>query len=249
MLKTKIFSVASALTLLVAISGSGCGNEEKPGAASAANSADKDKSPNNGSSGSSGGGGGTEAEPGCPSKEEIDLTKLPYKPPKVTKNACTQADLDGLVKFVSSNADAKYPQWKSSVTNQTCRDCIFGKDGSTWPPLVESSSGDLAILNVGGCVGIASGNESCGKAYQNWVDCRFKACAGCGSKDVTGVQRCLSAASTGACKPAFDSVGSICGEKVIADAEAACKGDQFVFEGPIKAQCIGGTPTGTTGTN
>lgn len=175
----------------------------------------------------------------CPTTDAIDATKLPWKSPTKSPGACTPTDLSNLVSFVDTNDNAKYADWKASVTNMTCRSCIFGTDGATWAPLVENSSGQLVVLNVGGCIAIASGSDNCGKSYQNWFDCRFEACAECPDGDTPALQKCLSAASKGACKAAFDAVGTVCGDQQIADAETACEGDKFVFEGPIKAQCIG----------
>jgi hypothetical protein len=137
---------------------------------------------------------------------------------------------------------ATYAQWKTSgITNATCRACISGAQSSaTWAPLLEDSMGQLAELNVGGCIAIASGNASCGKAYQNWFDCRFEACAACAQADLS---TCLDAASQagGACVNAVNNVSTVCGSAITA-ADTACQGTSFVFEGAIKAQCIGGIP-------
>lgn len=151
-----------------------------------------------------------------------------------------QSELNALVKYVDENDKAKYADWKNSVANATCRACIFGKEADAkWKPLLENAKGELVGLNVGGCIAIASGKEACGKSYQNWFDCRFEACAMCPEGDNAAVQKCLGNASKGACKKAFDDVGTICGDQAIGDAETACDGAKFVFEGPIKGQCIG----------
>jgi hypothetical protein len=100
------------------------------------------------------------------------------------------------------------------------------------------AAGDLAELNVGGCIGITSSNMNCGKAYQNWFDCRFEACADCSD---AGLSACLSAASGGACKGANDAVLTQCGAN-IGTYETSCSGTKYVFEGAIKAQCVAGVP-------
>ena len=40
---------------------------------------------------------------------------------------------------------------------------------------------------------------------------------------------------------AVNNVGTVCGSAITA-ADTACQGTSFVFEGAIKAQCIGGIP-------
>jgi hypothetical protein len=176
----------------------------------------------------------------CPTLTPIDATLLPWAPPAISAGACSSAELAALVTYVDTHPAAKYPDWKASVANAACASCIFGKEADVmWRPMLEDAAGALLGLNVGGCIAIASGNQACGKSYQNWFDCRFEACTDCAAGDTAALQKCLTAASKGACKNAFDAVGTICGDTAIGDAETACSGDKFVFEGPIKAQCIG----------
>jgi hypothetical protein len=80
---------------------------------------------------------------------------------------------------------------------------------------------------------------ACGNSYQDWFECRFVACAGCDAGDPAALQKCLTAASKGPCKAAFDAVSAVCGDTVVANAETACNGSTYVFEGPVKSQCIG----------
>lgn len=176
----------------------------------------------------------------CPSKDPIDATQLPWKSPTKRIGACGDKDLKDLVDYVANNSMAQYADWKKSVANAACSACIFGKEtDATWMPLLENAKGQLVGLNVGGCIAIASGNDKCGQSYQNWFDCRFQACTDCPTSDTAALQKCLSAASKSACKTAFNDVTKVCTDTVIADAEAQCQGAKFVFEGPIKAQCIG----------
>ena len=184
--------------------------------------------------------GGGPATGTCPSLAAIDATALPWAPPAQAIGACTEKALTDLVTYIEANSGAKYADWKKTVTPAACNACVFGKETEkTWKPLLEDASGQLVGLNVGGCIAIASKNEKCGQSYQNWFDCRFQACTDCPNGDTAALQKCLAAASKGACKPAFTAVGTVCGDTVIGDAETACNGDKFVFEGPIRAQCIG----------
>ena len=177
----------------------------------------------------------------CPTLDAIDATALPWKSPNVSMiGSCTEKSLTDLVMYIEANSGAKYADWKKTVTPAACNTCVFGKDtDATWKPLLEDKSGQLVGLNVGGCIAIASKNDKCGQSYQNWFDCRFEACKDCANGDTAALQKCLGAASKGACKPAFTAVGTVCGDTVIGDAETACKGDKYVFEGPFRAQCIG----------
>jgi len=176
----------------------------------------------------------------CPTPDAIDATQLPWKSPTRAPGSCTQAELDAFVAKFDTDQDLAAA--KASITNTACRDCIFAKDGATWAPLVENASGQVAVLNVGGCIAIASNKDACGKAYQQWVDCRFEACGECPDGDSNAFQKCLSAASKkgAACFAAFEAVVPQCGDdQTVSDAEAACDNTKYIFEAPIRAQCIG----------
>lgn len=254
MVTKKLFALASvtALTgLMATIAASGCSSTTVEAAGTtpdAANAQETGKKP-------------TEAGPKPGDDEEeapsteckgtaiaVDLTTLPWKAPNQEMGSCSEKELTDLVNYVDMNSSAKYADWKKTVANATCSACIFGKESETkWKPLLEDAKGQLVELNVGGCIQIARAQggasaadaEKCGKSYQNWFDCRFEACSDCPDGDSAALQKCLSAASKGACKKAFDAVGTECTDEGIGDAETACTGDKFVFEGPIRAQCIG----------
>lgn len=177
----------------------------------------------------------------CKGVTEVDATQLPWKAPFKDVGSCTAAELKTLVDYVEANDTAKYADWKKSVTNAACNGCIFGKEAdATWKPLLENANGELVGLNVGGCIAIASNNEKCGQAYQNWFDCGFEACADCPADDSDAFGKCRNTASgaKGGCKKALENVVTVCGQAIDV-AEPACDGTKFVFEGPIKAQCIG----------
>jgi len=242
----KLFALASvtALTGLIAtVAVAGCSSttvQDTSGDAAAATDAPKGDATKPKTDGSAEEDTGAPAAGTCPTLDAIDATALPWKAPTKLTGACTEKELSDLVTYVGANSGAKYADWKKTVSGLSCSSCIFGKEtDATWKPLLEDASGQLVGLNVGGCIAIASGNEKCGQSYQNWFDCRFEACTDCPNGDTAALQKCLAAASKGACKKAFDDAGTVCGDTAIGDAETACKGDKFVFEGPIKAQCIG----------
>jgi len=181
----------------------------------------------------------------CPSTNEIDATTFPWNPPTRLPGSCTEAELDAFVKHVAANDDPA--KWKAGAwtDSEACRSCVFAKDGATWAPLVENASGQLAVVNIGGCVAIASGREACGRAAQQWRDCYVEACSDCSTGEKDWFQKCSELAKVGACKKAFDALVPSCGDaQTLAAAEAACDGATFVFEGPIRAQCIGLTDGG-----
>jgi len=176
----------------------------------------------------------------CPTTAPIAASSLAWKPPAKSIGACTTTDLNNLVNALDTNPSATTAQMEASVTGTTCRSCIFGTDtGSTWAPLVKDATGELAIINVGGCIAIATNSTACGKAYQNFFDCTGAACADCA--DTSSYQSCRTKALSGACKNIVDAVVPACGsDQIVADAETACENTTYVFEASIKAQCIGG---------
>jgi hypothetical protein len=178
----------------------------------------------------------------CSGALPVAPSALPWKVPAQLPGSCAQSDLTALVTYVEANPAAKYADWKASVANATCAACIFGlESAATWKPLLEDGAGALTELNVGGCIAIASNNTACGKAYQNWFDCGFEACNDCASGDSAALSKCRTASSKagGGCKAYFDAVTLACTDQVITDAETACTSTKYIFEGPVKAQCIG----------
>jgi hypothetical protein len=248
----KMFALASvtALTgLMVSVAAAGCSSTTE---VNGTDTTDAATNPDTGKKAPADGGGtGDEEEPPvsteCKGLTEVDTSTFPWKAPYKEVGACAKADLDGLVDFLGKNNTAPYTDWKKSVTDAECSACIFGKDtDTTWKPLFENAQGQLVGLNVGGCISIVSNNDKCGQAYQNWFDCPFEACADCPADDDAAFTKCRTAANSakGGCKKALDAVLTVCGDTTIDAAETACKGSKFVFEGPIKAQCIGLTADG-----
>jgi len=176
----------------------------------------------------------------CPTRDVVDTTKFPWKPPTRAPSSCTQAELDAFTTSFGSSKDLAAA--KASIPNVTCRDCISAKESATWAPLVESATGGPTFVNVGGCIAIATDNDACGMAYQRWSDCRVEACDDCPAGDGFSLRRCLGEASQKgvACETALAALLTQCGsDRILANAEAACASTQFAFEGPIRAQCVG----------
>lgn len=244
----KLFALASvtALTgLMVTVASVGCSSTTDDGGGTADSGPGVDASKGDAKTPNP----GDDEEPApsteCKGKIEVDATKLPWKSPNVSAiGSCSQKELDDLNAFLKGKPDAKYSEWKTAIPNAACSACVFGKDAdATWAPLLENDKGELVGLNVGGCIAIASGNDKCGQAYQNWFDCGFEACADCPADDSDAFGACRNAANKYGCKKAIDDVIAVCGAP-IDDAEKACDGTAYVFEGPIKAQCIGLTEGG-----
>lgn len=178
----------------------------------------------------------TDSGPGtCPTTDAIDATQYQYKAANKQPGACTSAMIDALVAFVDGNKTAKYADVKNSVTDATCKACLFTVD-PTWGPLVENAKGELILINSGGCIEAASGKLECGKAYHQFEQCLDEACVDCPEGDDTALSACYKAAAKGACKAANSAITSDC-----ADAISTC-GDlstKYTFEAPAKALCVG----------
>ncbi len=241
----KVFVLASVTALTGAVAAaSGCSSSEPPGSSSGTSG-----TPEAGPDVKIGKDAAPEADPlvdpctlGCPSCDTIDATTFPWKPPSKKPGSCTSAELDAFVAFVDKTNDPQ--KWKDGnwTANAACRDCVFAKETTEWAPLILNNSGQLAALNVGGCIAIASGKEACGKAYQQWRSCYLEACKDCADGDQNAFSKCVTAANKKSCKKAFDDVvgPAGCGDAQTAgDAETACEGKKYVFEGGITAQCIG----------
>lgn len=186
-----------------------------------------------------------EPEPGqCPTTNPIDFTSLPYFPPTVSPGACTMADVDALIAAVDKNGDPR--DWKNVLSTPACRSCVFGQySAPTWAPILEDGSGNPIALNVGGCMEIQTGLSACGRAYQQWYDCRLEACIDC--FDDRDYARCISSADKGACAKAYNNVIPSCGgQGTLTKAESTCYGDHVLY-GPVVAHCVGAVDGGVDG--
>lgn len=242
----KLFALASVTALtgvVAAASAAGCSSTTtiQDDAGSSGSSGEGGKTEAGKTDGSSGSSGEEDSGPGtCPTTDVIDATTFPWKPPTLAPGSCTEGELAAFVAFVEKTDDPQ--KWKDGTwtTNDACRNCVFAKEGATWAPLILNASGQLAELNVGGCIAIASGKEACGKAYQQWRACYLEACTDCPDGDSNAFSKCVTAANKKACKKAFDDVVPSCGDvDTAANAETACDGEKYVFEGGFRAQCIG----------
>ncbi len=249
--RKKLFALASfsAVTgVLVAAAASGCSSSNSsttttPGDASS----DKPKTPTP-PPGTTDDGGGTDSGGGtCPTTDPIDPATLPYEdpvPPQIGK--CTEADLTALGAAV---ANAKSDDDLKKAVSAACAACIFtDANKPPWGPLPEvstSSGPQAATVNLGGCYQIVTNNKACGKAIQNHLDCQFQACDGCPSGDQTAFDNCIKKADTGACKTTVANEQTACGgidQNLLQSGDNNCvpSGGKFLFEGPIRVQCISG---------
>jgi hypothetical protein len=175
----------------------------------------------------------------CPSAAPINAAALPWKTPAVSAGSCTQAELDDLVTYVQANPAGTYAQWKASIVDPACANCIFAPEANaSWSPLLENAVGGRP--NVGGCIALQT-NNACGKAYQNLHECALEACKGCPAGDAQALQMCRSNSTAPGkpCSTALATRDADCGA-ALPNAEVACAGATFIFEGPVKFQCIGG---------
>jgi len=243
----RIFALASvsALTGLVsAVAAAGCSSDE-PAAKSPLEAGSPNQNGEGGANnGPTDGGGGGDDEPACMEQDAIDETKFPYATAKKQANACTNKELEDLAQFFIEKAqnteDISIGDW-SKVVSEGCAKCVFSDGtGAEWSPILVKGD-KLDNVNRGGCIEIASGKRSCGQAYQRVAECRLAACVDT-CKTAEGFTECLQDVEgifTGPCKSAYDTMQKECGQD-LPNYEAACRGTNFTFEGPIRVQCING---------
>lgn len=171
----------------------------------------------------------------CPTTAPIDATVFPWAPPRALPGSCTPADVDGLVAYVTAHPAAAYPDLKNQVANLTCRQCLFVPDGAKWGAIVEKSDGSFLRNNLGGCVALASGSVSCGKAYSQLDDCISVACENCADQAAT--QNCSTAAVKGACKTAAAAYSTQCTDPA---SVTTCDNlaTKYTFEAAARALCV-----------
>lgn len=183
----------------------------------------------------------------CMVKEPIDTSGYPYKSPRVEKGACTTGELEDLTQYFEDHAREGFavPAWKA-VVSETCADCVFSDgSGPTWTPILTKDD-KLDTIDRGGCIEAVSGNEACGRAYQNVNECLVEACyTNCQTAEE--YFQCIDntpAVFTGPCKAAFDEMETSCGSD-LQEYEKLCESDKFNFQAPIRVMCIdGGRPAG-----
>ncbi len=180
---------------------------------------------------------------GCPATAPIDASGFAWKAPLSVMGACGSGDISTLVSFTDTNPNATLAQLKANgVPNPTCRACVFGLESAKdWAPIVETSPTTF-FFNRGGCVAQHTGSDLCGRAYQQLYQCTVQACSGCAPG---GEAACAAQASKAgaACGAATNATIAACGGGAnVASAESFCKGMKYLFEGPIKTQCVLGGP-------
>lgn len=174
----------------------------------------------------------------CPTTDAIDATQYPYKAANKQPGACSTAMVDALVAYVDGNKPAKYADAKDSVTDATCKACLFTVDSvnaTMWGPFVEDAKGALIVVNKAGCVDAVSGKVECGKAYHQLAQCLDEACLDC-REDDTLLGACYDAAAKLPCKAASAAVPSDCAAAI--DTCASLK-TKYPFEASARALCVG----------
>jgi hypothetical protein len=182
----------------------------------------------------------------CPLASALDVTSRPYAPPLTAPGACTEEEVKALSDYLTANAEVTaISEWSKQVSAQ-CSAGVFSDDGHRWAPILVEDDAILR-LNHGGCIELQTGKESCGRAYQQLIECHQEACSECSL--LPELLDCLEDTATlsaGPCKAAFDAVAASCGEDLTA-AEKACEGADWPFEGPIRVQCVAGAGTDAGG--
>lgn len=185
-----------------------------------------------------------EPEPeSCLTKDPIDATKIPYTKALVAAGACTAKEQEDFTKYFKDNSDngIKVSQWKTSVS-EDCAACIFTTaDADAWGPIIVSAKDGIETVNRGGCIEIQTGSVECGRAYQQYSECRLQAClAECKTQEEFSA--CLqdtTAIYQGPCAASVKNAIDTCGDNIDA-AETACKNTAYTFDAPIKSQCVTG---------
>lgn len=176
----------------------------------------------------------------CLDPTPIDATDYPYAAAKRAKGACTEAELDALVDYVTElNGAPDLATWKGKV-GPTCAECAFTEVAATsWGPIL-TANGAFETISVGGCIEIKSGKQACGEAFQRVVWCRIGACSSlCETKQE--FDDCVDdlAVFDGPCWAAYNTMITACGAN-FDDYQTQCRGTTYAFEEPIRAQCIDG---------
>lgn len=151
----------------------------------------------------------------CMDTKPFDATTVPYHSPAVKTGSCTTADIKVFDDYIRDNPRASFDDVKATMTKQSerCSACVFGgTDDETWAPIV--SDGTSSTFNGGGCVGVVSGKDACGKAYQQWNTCLNQVCEAC--TDQSENTQCKNDAQQAAapCGPASKTLFDACGRDV-----------------------------------
>lgn len=139
----------------------------------------------------------------CPTPASIDaFAPTPMQPPRVSKGACTSAQIDEAFKACftpSTGCDA------FKANDPTCAACLFSRDtDATWGPAVAADAG--IAFNASGCVAAITGDSSetsCAQRLDDVGQCLSAACeAQCIVSDqatLAELQQCYGNAGKSVC--------------------------------------------------
>jgi hypothetical protein len=192
--------------------------------------------------------------PTCELPVPSNLDSIPYEPPTIAAGACSQADITSVESLISSNPSATFADILKTLqasANKGCAACVFGPDTdagpapTTWPAIVLLTTNDANQTAVpvtgGGCMQIISGNQNCGKAFDEYYFCLNYVCSACSSQ--TEFDTCGNDATTptGACAPAIQSMQQACGTNFSTYLDTCFpQADPADFIGSMRAQCVAG---------
>jgi hypothetical protein len=186
--------------------------------------------------------------PQCMVDQVLDATSVPYLPARVEPGSCTLQVIKTLEDLVANKPDGlpfsdvkKAIQGYDPTYGPKCAACVFAAATDHWAPIVEDGSN--VIVNTGGCMEVVSGNTACGKAWQQFDTCTNYGCQNCSSD--ADKQNCYGAvgAPGGPCEAATTAVKSACGSNLVNYVNTCYPDGELTIAGPIKKQCIEGTPT------
>lgn len=181
----------------------------------------------------------------CPRTENIDVSSLPFKSPRVIPGSCSDSDLAFF--YVTVGTGVAVPQMEQLMKqrNAECAACIFGAaDADEWAPIVFTADGEH-IENTGGCFAVVSGNDACGKAYQAISQCFKQACERCyeDERDACGLG---ARDEGGVCEEAYTEYLIECGPDPDAVMKTCVTERMYEVEGSIDRQCGGAKPDAGT---
>jgi hypothetical protein len=145
-------------------------------------------------------------QPACPAATApISASDAEYvaewKPPVVTRDACTDADLETLKKAADEGiAWYELLETTSSGVSEACRQCVVSpRTAPNWQLIVDGGSG----WNVQACYATIEG-AACGRSVLAYETCELSSCMECRTADWSppGEARyaeCTSKVTTGAC--------------------------------------------------
>lgn len=195
-------------------------------------------------------GGGSSCAPG-----DVSSFAPKFTPPTgFNQKICSDTQVDAILDCIfNDTADqATCKKLLADKANEPCQNCLITPSSAkTFGPLIEN--GNIASLNIAGCIANAEGNKTatgCGAKYQAARDCADAACAdncqGSDSAALKALQACETQALSGDCKKYADDAN--CADALLntgGAAEACNAGNTFEEAAAAlgKMFCGGGTAT------